>query len=216
VLLGVVVDGALKTPAEALAAAAPDGWSSLPIDRVATAVRTWADGVLLAFDQPVGDAAFTATGNRIQLTRRVLRRGDGAGQSEDVAVTLTFGPDRTLAATDDEVQARWVTTMYVRRDKLTGVPESAVDRALTDHGRLVRQCFTDAWNADLALDGRVRLQWDVAGGKVGTVAVITEAGTNEDLARCYAGAVRAGTYPSEASGTVTWVFGIDRRQVAPM
>jgi hypothetical protein len=214
VLIGVVVAGTLRSPEEALAAAVEDDvWSNLGVEAGVTALRTWTDAVMLAFDQPTGSAAVTGTGNRWVVTRRLLRRGDGAGQSEEVEATLTWNAARELVSAEEDVQVRWLTTLYVRPDKVSGLPEGAVDRALTDHGRVVRQCFTDAWTDDLAQAGRVRLKWDVAGGKVGTVAVITEDGTDEDLARCYARAVRSGAYPAEASGTVTWIFGIERRRL---
>ncbi|MEZ4241023.1 MAG: hypothetical protein R3F59_33660 [Myxococcota bacterium] len=216
VLVGVVVDGALLAPEDALAAALPEAaWQALSSDQRVSALQRWTGAVELAFVQPAGPATVTGRGNgQWVVTQRVLRRGEGAGTSEAASLTTTWGADRRRISVTEDVTGRWLTTLYVRRDKLSGIAEAAVDRALTDHGRVVRQCFSDAWAADLALDGRVRLSWTVADGKVGTVAVITEAGTNEALARCYAQAVRAGSYPAGSSGQVTWVFGVDRRAMS--
>lgn len=218
VLFGVVIDGAWIAPEAALTKALSPSWAGLDAKARSAALLAWTDGVALAFEQPLADPPGVVTagkGGATTVTRRALRRDDGQNRSLDATTTFVYDAGLALTSATEQVHTHYATQLFVRADRVTGVPEAAVDKALADHGKVVSDCFASAWEADLTLSGRVRLSWAVADGKVGEVAVIAEPGTDDALARCYARAVRAGTYPPEVKGDVTWVFAVTRGEAAP-
>jgi hypothetical protein len=213
VLLGVMVGGQWHEPTAALPAALdPTVFAGLDQATREKVVLSWMDEVILAFHQPHGLKVVLWDPKKRTTTvdRQYLRRDDASGRSADAVGKWTFGPDLLATAAAEQVLSRAQTSLFVRPGRLEGVPQAAVDAALESKGLVIRQCFSDFWAADLAIEGRVVLEWTIAQGKVGEVAVVTEPGTNHDLAKCYARAVRGGTYPPEVSGTVNWVFAIDR------
>ncbi|MEQ1506981.1 MAG: hypothetical protein ABMB14_32435, partial [Myxococcota bacterium] len=204
------------------AAVPPETWSGLDAAARSTALTLWLDRVLLAYDQPVGaaGAAVVAKTGSVSIDRHLLRREDAAGQWAELTERHTFDKALGWTVAAPKVAHRYVTTLFFRADRVTGVPEAAVDQALTSKGQRIRDCFTDAWAQDLALATTVHLGWTIAGGKVGVVRQIAAPGQAADagadaLAKCYGSGIREGAYPAEVTGDVAWVFAVDKRELPP-
>jgi hypothetical protein len=223
VLVGVMVDGAWYEPGAALPHALdPAAFAALDAAGREKVLLDWTDHVLLAFQQPHGLAVVTADPKTKStlVDRQYFRRDDQPAHSVDAVSKWTYGPDLVATAAVEQVQSRIATTLFLRPNKVEGLDTAAVDAALTSKGLVIRQCFTDAWNRDLSLDGKVVLDWAVADGKVGTISVVNEAGppdlgkppkpADPELAKCYANAIRSAAYPAGSKGAVSYVFGIDR------
>lgn len=213
VLFGVLVGETWHAPEAALAAAVdPEAWKLVDAAQRGRDLLAWTDGVLLAFAQPIegeGSVAPTKTGWIVE--RPYLRREDGAGRSVEATGRWTFDAAPAQVSAEETLGVKWETVLFVRADRLEGVPDAAVQAALTAHGGAVKQCFQAAWEEDLTLTAKVRLAWTVTGGKADAVGVIADDAPPQELAACYARSVRAGAYPPEITGKVRWVFGIERR-----
>jgi hypothetical protein len=225
VLFGVLVGETWYAPDAALAAAVdPEAWKLVDAAQRGRDLLAWTDGVLLAFAQPLeGEGSVAPSKGGWIVERPYLRREDAAGRSVEATGRWTFGANPLAGpagaagpaqvAAEETIGARYETVLTMRADRLEGVPDAAVQSALTAHGGAVRQCFQQAWEQDLALAGKVRLAWTVTGGKADAVGVIADDAPPPDLAACYARAVRAGAYPPEITGKVRWVFSVERRVV---
>lgn len=217
VLIGVVLDAAIVPPASAAGAARdPEAWAAVDPAQRAQDLLAWTERVLLAFDQPdasVAGQVGAAKGGGHTVERAYLRRDEVSGRSLRATGRFTFDDGLALAPVEETVDRRYETTMFVRPDRVTGLDAGVVEQALTAQGGSIRKCFTEAWEADLALAGRVRLEWVVSGGKADALAVLADDDPPEALARCYARAVRAVPFPADAAGEVRWVFAVDRREL---
>jgi hypothetical protein len=220
VLLGVAVGEQWLEPGAALAGAIDRAaWDALAGDAREAAWLKWTDEVLLAFDQPSADGLAQVTVDAKKkatvVDRRYMRRDDAAGRSADAVSKWTFD-NATLAQTGaptEQVLEREDVGMFQRVDKLDGVSEAVVSAAIQSKGLTIRKCFTNAWEQDLGLDGRVQLEWNVSGGKAAGMAIVTEEGTNEELAKCYARSINSAAFPADAKGSVRWVFAVSRTPV---
>jgi hypothetical protein len=216
VLLGVMVGETWYEPGAALPAAVDRAaWDGLDAATRESRWLEWVDEVLLAFDQPVaGGLAQVTVDAKKKVTvidRRYRRHEDSAGRSADAVTKWTFDNATLLVTTSaEQVLSREDVSLFQRAEKVEGMAEATVDEAIRSKGKTIRTCFTKAWEADLALSGRVRLEWSVADGKVVEVAVLADEKTNDTLAACYGRAIRSAAYPAGTSGSVRWVFGIDR------
>lgn len=216
VLYGVMVGEAWHAPDAALAAAVDaEAWKAADAAQRGRDLASWTEEVLLAFHQPIPDAgSVSPSKGGFVVERPYLRREAGAGHRSVEAVgRWTFDATPAQVAAAETVSATWDTSLYMRPDRLEGVPEAAVQGAITARGGAIKDCFVEAWERDLALSGKARFAWTVAGGKAEGVGVIAEDAPPPELTACYARHVRAGAYPPEVSGNVRWVFGVDRRAV---
>lgn len=218
VLLGVAIGDQWYTPEAALPAAVDRAaWDALDADAREEAWLVWVDEVLLAFAQPdeEGLAQVTVDAKKgvTVVDRRYLRRGDGAGRSEEVVGKWTFDKGLVVSGSGEQVLKQEDVSLFQRSAKVDGVEESVVEAAITSAGSLIRKCFSDAWEADLGLDGRVRLEWTLSGGKVSNIQYVVEEGTDDTLATCYARIVKLNAkWPAGTRGEVWWVFGIHRTE----
>lgn len=215
VLLGVVVGDQWYAPAAALPAAVDKGaWTGLDGATRETKWVEWVDRVLLAFDQPSPSGLAQVTNDaKRQVTvvdRRYWRRSEEPGRSADVVNKWTFDAKLVVASSTEQVLSEEDVSLFQRAEKVDGVSEAAVDQAITTKGLVIRKCMTQAWEEDLGLEGRVRLEWSLAAGKVSDIVILAEEETNDALAACYARAVKNASYPADAAGTVRWVFAVQR------
>lgn len=219
VLLGVAIGDQWYDPAAALPAAVDRAaWDALTADAREEQWLVWVDEVLLAFAQPSEDGLAQVTPDAKRgvtvVDRRYWRRAEEAGRSADVVGKWTFDRALSVVGSTEQVLAEHDVTLYQRADKVEGVEESVVDGAITSTGLLIRKCFSEAWEADLGLTGRVRLEWTLDGGKIGSIAILAEEDTNDELAGCFARAVKYhAKWPAGVRGQVRWVFGVDRTPV---
>jgi hypothetical protein len=220
VLLGVAVGEQWLEPGAALGGSIDRAaWDALDAAGRQAAWLKWTDEVLLAFDQPSADGLAQVTVDAKKkvtvVDRRYMRRDDKAGRSADAVSKWTFD-NTTLAQTGaptEQVLAREDVSLFQRADKLDGVSDAVVGAAIESKGLTIRKCFTHAWEDDLSLDGRVRLEWNVTGGKAAGMVIVTEEDTNEALAQCYARSINSAAFAADAKGSVRWVFGVTRTPV---
>jgi hypothetical protein len=183
-----------------------EAWSALEPARRDALLSAWTADVLLAFGQVDGEPTIVARDGQWIVSATYRHRTDDtdvAGRSEG---TFTFDEAGALTSEDSTLQDRWRTTFFVRPDSVEGVSQEIVLKALQTKGRTLKQCFTDAWEYDLELQGRVRLAWTLQAGKAEQMAVVAGDEHPEDLARCYARVVRSVAFPEEAAGQVRWSF----------
>lgn len=216
VLVGVMIDGALHPPEAAAASALdPEAWDMVDADQRASDLHAWTQAILLAFDQPVGEGSQRALPSRgFSIEQRYLHRTDAKQATTQSLGTWTFDASGGLLEHQASPEAHHETSLSVRPDRLTGnLTSSIVEAALFQEGGHIKDCFVEAWEHDLTLDGRVRLAWTVSGGKATELSVIEdERPLSMELARCYATAVRKLEFPEGTAGGVRWVFATTRSE----
>lgn len=217
VLAGVMIDGVLVEPALALGKATdPVAFAKLDTATKTSALLSWTDAVLLAFDTPSGTVAGTVTSSKgtSTVTRRLLRRSDRALGIDDISLRYSY--DAALKHTVTEtVNAKWQTNFFSKSVYLEGIAESTVVAALTAKGALIADCFDGVWATNPSEAGRVVFEWKVAGGKADGVTVETSPSEvlNKSLASCYGRHIAATTWPAEATGRVRWSFAAVRGEI---
>jgi hypothetical protein len=219
VLFGVMVDGVWLAPEKALPAAVDRAaWDALPAADRTARILQWTDHVLLAYDLPsatLPGKVVAGSKGAFTVERRMFRRSDRSGGATDLTEKSTFDATLTRTAVTQQVHGDFTSNLVTRPESVTGISEAVVDQALTSKGRVIRECFTDLWEVDPTITGRVVMSWTVTAGKVDPVAVVEMPGevANPELVKCYGRHIRAAAYPPEANGTVRWVFWVDRREL---
>lgn len=214
-LAGVVVDGKVFKPEDA-AEAAIDGeaWASAEDTEKAKAIAKWVDEVLLAFARPDPDTPrVRRTSRGYDVLRTYVHRTNTKNQTAKSAGSWTFGAKGEQLGHNTEELQRWSSRFFVRPDRLEGVEKEVVVDALTSYGRVIKDCYHEAWTRNPALQGRIRLEWTIANGEATDLSVIGGDSPDMELAKCYARAVRSIQFPDDASGDVRWVFAVERSEV---
>lgn len=212
-LKAVAVKGALHDPASAMATSVgADAWAAMkPADREDTALR-WTRDVLLAFDQPQTDGSATSTpAGGVDVDIPFLQRGKGPNVAHETPGSWAFGPDGAVTAASRTGGPAHRSELVMKFVGARGVEEAAVSEAITAHGRLFHDCVHDAWTADLAIEDRTRLAWDIGGGKAS--GMTAKGDTPPGLLQCYANALARTPFPPEMSGHIEWTFAIVRSPV---
>ncbi len=216
VLVGVWIDGELIPPEGAATVALDEeAWQMVDAQQRASDLQAWTHGILLAFDQPVDEGTQRAIKGGFVVEQGYLHRADAAGVTTDSQGTWRFDASAALTEQSSAPDRHHKTVLSVRPDRLTGdLTSEIVEAALFEKGRAIKDCFVEAWEQDLTLDGRVRFAWSVSEGKVSDLSVIEDARPlSMDLARCYATSVRKLAFPEDLTGGVRWVFATTRSDV---
>jgi hypothetical protein len=103
-----------------------------------------------------------------------------------------------------------ITRGYLRRNGETGkAAEAQTVFEFDAGGRLLSR--TEAWEFDPSISGLATLWWTVGGGKATKLTIVNEPTMPEPIVTCIGNALQRSTWPPESSGTVQYVFGLDRR-----
>ncbi len=194
----------------------PNILGDLARDRNATTLyEDWTREVLLAFDQGIFTEPLQAThhGSGWQVTGGFYQREDGVGQSRHSQGTWTFDSAGRLTAVERDNGQRYTTRLLSTAYRTEGIAEDAVRAAIHTRGGHFKQCFQQAWEVDLSLEGPVRLHWTMAGGIIKTMGVVDAKDTQRGLLTCYSSWLRKVPFPESFSGSVRWSFTADRRKI---
>jgi hypothetical protein len=174
-------------------------------------LTAWVDGALLAFAAPTGTAKVAHASGRTQVTRSYLRRDGEAGKAADVTTVFDFDAAGALANRTDTVNRAWHTQLFVQKVAVSGVSDEVAQTGVESSGAGIRACWEEAWEADRTIAGFTRLEWTVAGGKATKVTEVDQSTMPAGVVTCIGNALQRTTWPADATGTVRYVFSLDRR-----
>lgn len=210
---GVMVGGVwTKVEAAVPALVGADAWKALPAAKKDEVLKEWVDAAWLAFAAPTGAPAVGHAGGRTQITRTYLRRDGEAGLGADVRSVFSFDAAGALVDRTDTVAKKWRTTLFVQQLARSGLTEEVAQKGVESSGMGIRTCWQDAWELDRTLDGFTHLQWTVAGGKATKITEVDASTMPAGVVTCIGNALQRTTWPPEAAGSATFVFGLDRRE----
>jgi hypothetical protein len=134
-------------------------------------------------------------------------RGDagGPGSDADIGALGQIGGGESKVAEGPKVKIA-VDVGEGSADEMEMTDQQAVKKVVTKNSGQLKYCYESRLKANPDLNGRVEIEWNIAGGRVTSAQVFANTTGDSELADCITQKIKRWTFDSQIEGEVLWPF----------